>query len=76
MGRHQAPVRLAGRWGGLYVLNLVYSVLPTEDDWDFKDLDLKPLLEERSTSFRYPDAPDGLIVEALKEHAFSGFYWK
>ena len=62
--------------GGLYVLNLVYSVLPTEDDWDFKDLDLKPLLEERSTTFRYPDAPAGLIVEALKEHAFSGFYWK
>lgn len=62
--------------GGLYVLNLVYSVLPTEDDWTFESLDLKPLLEERSATFRYPPAPAGLIVDALKEHAFSGIYWK
>ena len=62
--------------GGLYVLNLAYSVLPTEDGWDFQALDLKPLLEEQSTRFRYPDSPAGLIVEALKEDTFSGFYWK
>ncbi len=62
--------------GGLYVLNLTYSVLPIEDGWNFEALDLRPLLEEQSTEFRYPDPPDGLIVEALKEDAFSGFYWK
>ena len=62
--------------GGLYVLNTTYRVLPVKDGWKFGALDLRPILEAKSTNFQYPPLTDGLIMESLKEQVFSGIYWK
>ena len=62
--------------GGLYVLNLTYRALPVQDGWNFEKTDVRPFIEGKSSNFDYPPSADGLIIDSIKETAFSGIYWK